>query len=175
MKKESLAIEGVCLVHAPMFRDERGFFTERYKASWIDSCFVQDNHSFSYQHVLRGMHLQRSPGQAKWVFVVSGRIYDVVVDLRPGSSTYQKWLGVELTAESGEHLFIPPGCAHGFCVLSPEGAHVIYKVSNLYDPSKELRFRYDDPDIGIEWPQGTYILSAQDQLAPRFKEMYAFL
>ena len=114
------------------------------------------------------MHFQRAPGQAKLVTVVQGMIFDVVVDVRPESSTFGKWIGVQLDAALGEQLWIPIGFAHGFCVLS-DGAHVYYKVSTPYDAAEERTFRYDDPFVGIQWPLSSPILSDRDRLAPLLK------
>ncbi len=115
------------------------------------------------------MHFQRAPGQAKLIRVGVGRIYDVVVDIRPNSPTFGKWEGVYLDGEKHEQLFIPVGFAHGFCVVSDE-AHVFYKVSTLYDTNEEMTFRFDDPDVAIEWPEPSPIVSLRDQTAPTFKE-----
>ncbi len=175
MNAVQLPLEGVLLLSPKMFRDERGFFRETYRTSryleWgISDEFVQDNHSYSTQGTLRGMHFQRSPGQSKLITVVSGRIYDVVVDLRKESPTFGKWEGVYLDDLSGEQLYIPVGFAHGFCVMSDE-AHVIYKVSSLYDAQEEMSFRFDDPEVGIDWPVEVPLLSDRDRLAPLFSEV----
>jgi dTDP-4-dehydrorhamnose 3,5-epimerase len=116
------------------------------------------------------MHFQRSPGQEKLITVVSGRIYDVVVDIRKGSPTFGKWEGIYLDDLAGEQLYIPVGFAHGFCVMSDE-AHVIYKVSAPYDPAEEMSFRFDDLDVGIDWPIEAPVLSERDRLAPSFTEV----
>lgn len=175
MNAIQLPLEGVLLLSPKMFRDERGFFREtyqksRYQEKGIDCEFVQDNHSYSTQGTLRGMHFQRFPGQAKLITVVFGRIYDVVVDIRKDSPTFGKWEGVYLDDLSGEQLYIPVGFAHGFCVMSDE-AHVIYKVSTPYDPEEEKTFRFDDPELGIDWPVEAPLLSERDLLAPRFSEV----
>jgi dTDP-4-dehydrorhamnose 3,5-epimerase len=167
--------KGVQLIRPRIVFDERGYFLEtyqknRYKALGIDDDFVQDNHSFSKMRTIRGMHFQRSPGQAKLIYVVSGEIFDVVVDIRPRSSTFRQWKGVHLSAHTHEQLLIPIGFAHGFCTLS-ETAHVCYKVSSMYDPIEEKGFRYDDSEIGIEWPCLQPILSQKDAQAPSFDEV----
>lgn len=150
------------------FRDERGFFEETFRASSFPCSFVQDNHSFSKKGVIRGMHFQSFPGQAKLVQVIQGEIFDVVVDIRKQSPTKGQWDGVYLTAH--EQLWIPVGFAHGFCVVSNE-AHVIYKVSSYYEPACEKTFRFDDPFIGIKWPESHPILSDKDLNAPLFCEV----
>lgn len=155
-----------------IFSDDRGFFRETFrKTSYLEagiSCeFVQDNHSYSKRGTIRGMHFQRFPGQAKLVTVVSGKIFDVFVDIRPNSPTFRKWEGVYVDPEV--QLFIPVGFAHGFCVVSDE-AHVIYKVSTVYDPIEEKSFRYDDPEVGIEWPCSEPTLSPRDLSSPFLRE-----
>lgn len=161
-------------IRPKLFADERGFFRETYRKplyeKWGIACdFVQDNHSFSKKGTIRGMHFQRFPGQAKLITVVSGRIFDVFVDIRKESSSFGKWAGLYLDAEEGDQLFIPPGFAHGFCVVS-ESAHVCYKVSAVYDPLEERSFRFDDPAVGIRWPVAEPIVSERDLLSPRFEE-----
>lgn len=157
------------------FSDERGFFREtfrfsEYAAEGIGPSFLQDNHSFSKRGVIRGMHFQRRPGQAKLVSVASGRIFDVVVDVRKDSPSYGRWEGVYLDSAEGAQLWIPVGFAHGFCVVSDE-AHVVYKVSSLYDGAEEMSFRYNDPSVGIEWPCSEPILSERDRRAPYLQEL----
>ena len=174
MEIKELSLPGVKLIKLRVFKDARGFFRETFRKPFyaeagIDCDFVQDNHSYSVQNTLRGMHFQRSPGQAKLVSVMKGKIYDVFVDIRPDSPTFRKWDGVYLDAENGEQLFIPVGYAHGFCVLS-EDAHLCYKVSNIYDPDEERSFRYDDPTIGIAWPIETPFLSERDLACPFLQE-----
>ncbi len=166
---------GPVLISPQVFSDNRGFFKETYKKSLYNAhgitCdFVQDNHSFSLQNTLRGMHFQKKPGQAKLVFVVKGTIFDVMVDIRKNSPTFGKWEGVYLDGEKGQQLFIPIGFAHGFCVVSDE-AHVVYKVSHPYDASEECTFRFDDPFVGIQWPVSSPLLSSRDQNSPFLKEI----
>jgi dTDP-4-dehydrorhamnose 3,5-epimerase len=133
--------------------------------------FQQDNHSYSKKGCIRGMHFQSYPGQAKLVRAAIGRIYDVAVDIRPQSSTFGKWEGVILDDQNHYQLYIPIGFAHGFCVLSDE-AHVMYKVSTLYNPQYEKGFRWDDPQINIQWPLTvSATVSDRDQKAPFFREM----
>jgi len=160
----------VRLTTSRIFTDERGFFRETFRENWSDLQFVQDNHSFSKKGVIRGMHFQRSPGQVKWVTVLTGVIFDVLVDVRKGSPTFGKWAGIYLDADKGDQLLIPVGFAHGFCVTSQE-AHVLYKVSSYYNPQEERTFRYDDPQVGIAWPVEIPILSERDLQAPLLCEV----
>jgi len=167
-----LSLGGLKLVKPRVFRDDRGFFLEahneaRYRAAGIDCRFVQDNHSRSVRGTLRGLHYQSTPGQAKLVRVALGRIFDVVVDLRPESPTFGKWHANYLDADEHLQLFVPVGFAHGFSVVS-DVADVLYKVSTPYDAKTELAIRYDDPEIGIGWPGESPILSARDQTAESF-------
>jgi len=169
-----LALPDVILVEPDVHRDARGFFLEsyhleKYRAGGVPGPFVQDNHSRSVRNTLRGLHFQRSPGQAKLVRVVSGRIWDVAVDIRPGSPTFGRWHGIELDAAEHRQLFVPVGFAHGFCVLS-EVADVLYKVSSPYDPATEAGFAWDDPEVGIAWPITDPVLSARDRAAPPLRE-----
>ncbi len=171
-----LDLPGLKLVRLDTFDDERGFFKEcyrkpRYFENGIDSEFVQDNHSYSKKGVVRGMHFQTDPGQAKLVSVLSGAIYDVVVDIRPDSPYFGKWRGVHLDAGKHEQLFVPVGFAHGFCAL--QDAHIFYKVSSIYNPSTEKTFRFDDPHIRIEWPMQNLAASARDLNCPTFKEIFS--
>jgi dTDP-4-dehydrorhamnose 3,5-epimerase len=167
-------LEGPVLVETVVHGDDRGFFQETYRRRefaelGIHDEFVQDNHSRSRRGVLRGMHFQ--PGQAKLVRCVRGAILDVVVDIRPGSASFGHWEGVELDDRDHRQLYVPDGFAHGFCVLS-ETADVIYKVSSYYDPAAESGFRFDDPDVGIEWPAGIALeTSARDREAPLLREL----
>lgn len=172
-----LTLQPALLLQPKIFRDERGSFQEMYQRSVYQRLgvapeFVQDNLSFSHKGTVRGMHFQASPGQAKLVSVISGQIYDVIVDIRPDSPTFKQWEGIYLDSESGKQLFVPIGFAHGFCVIS-SSAHVCYKVSSPYDPIEEKTFRFDDPEIGITWPIDTAILSERDRLSPLFKEIFA--
>ena len=139
-----------------VFKDARGFFFESYNrdafvAAGIDIPFVQDNHSRSSQGTLRGLHFQTSPGQAKLVRCTLGAIWDVAVDIRPGSSTFGKHFGIELRPEDGTMLFVPVGFAHGFVVLS-EFAEVQYKCSAVYNPKTEAGIMWNDPDLAVQWP-----------------------
>lgn len=170
-------IPGLVVVEPRVFRDDRGFFFEpynapRYKAGGIEVDFVQDNHSFSTKGVLRGLHFQKSPGQAKLVRCARGRIWDVAVDIREGSPTFGTWWGLELDSESHRQLFIPAGFAHGFCVLSDE-AEVMYKCSSVYDPATEAGIRWDDPEIAVGWPVQDPAISERDTKAPTLREYLA--
>jgi dTDP-4-dehydrorhamnose 3,5-epimerase len=163
-----LRIPDLKLVRPRVFQDDRGSFTETYRQSryhehGMDAEFVQDNHSQSSRGTLRGLHFQWTPGQAKLIRVVHGRIFDVAVDLRPESPTFGHWESVELIAERHEQLYMPVGFAHGFCVLS-ERADVIYKVSSDYDASTEGTLAFDDPLLAIPWPV------SDPQLSPRDRE-----
>ena len=172
-----LPLAGLRLIEPRVIHDERGFLVETYRepvyrAAGIDVAFVQDNHSHSVRGALRGMHLQRTPGQAKLVRAATGVIFDVAVDLRAGSPTYGRWHGVELDAVAHHQLFVPVGFAHGFCVLS-DVADVAYKMSSVYDPATEIGFHWADPDVGIRWPITDPIVSARDRAAPRLRELRA--
>ena len=169
----------VALIEPEVHGDERGFMVETFRAdAWrdlgADADFVQENHSRSGAAILRGIHFQTSPGQAKLVRCARGRIWDVVVDLRRDSPTYRRWEGHELDDESHRQLFVPVGFGHGFCVLS-DSADVTYKLSSYYDPATEAGIAWDDPDVGIEWPVSEPVLSERDQGAPRLAEVAAGL
>jgi dTDP-4-dehydrorhamnose 3,5-epimerase len=168
-------LPGVVVVEPVVHRDPRGFFLESYHhgkfaAGGIDVVFVQDNHSKSAGGILRGLHAQVAKPQGKLMRVIEGAIWDVAVDIRPWSATYRRWVGVELSAESFRQLYIPPGYAHGFCVLG-EGAQVVYKCTELYDPADEIAIAWNDPDVGIAWPLEQPVLSARDAAAPRLREL----
>jgi len=166
------AISDVLIIEPKVFGDERGWFTESFNtkdfavATGLNINFVQDNHSFSRQWTLRGLHYQLEKTQGKLVRVVAGTIFDVAVDIRKNSLTYGKWVGVELNAKNRKQVWIPPGFAHGFLVLS-ETAETLYKVSNYYDPVKECSLLWNDSTINIDWPipQGVNVnLSAKDAI-----------
>lgn len=175
MEINELKLKGLRVISPAVFKDDRGFFFEshqdqRYREMGIDCSFVQDNHSFSKEGTVRGMHFQSEPGQAKLVRVALGKIYDVVVDIRPDSPTFGQWEGIYLDDESHNQIFIPVGFAHGFCVVSPQ-AHVLYKTSAPYDSKTEKGFRFDDPEVGIKWPVKDPIVSKRDQESPYFYEL----
>jgi dTDP-4-dehydrorhamnose 3,5-epimerase len=165
------ALPGVRLVEPKVFRDDRGLFLEtwradRFAAAGITDVFVQDNHSRSGRGTLRGLHWQWRKPQAKLVRVVSGSIFDVVVDVRRGSPTFGRWLGFEMAADRFTQLYVPVGFAHGFCVTSAL-ADVEYKSSEVYDPEGEAGLIWNDPDVGVDWPIRTPVLSAKDAAHPR--------
>lgn len=167
------SIEGVLVVNVTAYGDERGYFAETYKrpdfvAGGIDAEFVQDNQSSSTKGVLRGLHFQIHHPQSKLVRVVSGEVFDVAVDLRPGSATYGAWEGVVLSAENRRQFFVPRGFAHGFLVLS-DIAEFCYKCDDVYHPNDEGGLMWSDPEIGIEWPipEGMQlVLSEKDKAHP---------
>jgi dTDP-4-dehydrorhamnose 3,5-epimerase len=170
-----LAIPDLILVEPRKAGDARGFFMETYKhsdfvANGIAEMFVQDNYSHSAQGVLRGLHYQKQPqAQGKLVMVMQGEIFDVAVDIRPGSPTFARWVGVRLCATVPRLLYIPPGFAHGFCVLS-ESADFGYKVTAEYAPQLERGILWNDPEIGVEWPVASPILSARDLQLPPLRQ-----
>jgi len=169
MKATPLAIPEVVLIEPRVFGDDRGFFYESFnqqafrQATGVDVEFVQDNHSRSGRNVLRGMHYQTAPrAQGKLVRAVVGEVFDVAVDIRPDSPTFGKWVGEVLSAENKCQLWIPPGFAHGFLVLS-DVAEFLYKTTDYYAPECEGSFLWSDPEVGIDWPlQGAPILSTKD-------------
>lgn len=168
-------ISDLILLEAAAHGDERGFLLESFRAdAWrelgIDCEFVQENHSRSAKGILRGLHFQTSPGQAKLVRCVRGTIWDVAVDLRRESPTYRQWEGMELSDANHRQLFVPVGFGHGFCVLS-DVADVAYKLSSYYEPETEGGIRWDDPDVGVRWPVEEPLLSARDQEAPTLAEI----
>ncbi len=167
MTVQPTRLPGVLLVEPRVFGDDRGFFLERYHAkryaqAGIDARFVQDNHSRSAEGTLRGLHFQRRHPQGKLVEAVRGRIWDVVVDLRRGSPTFGQWQGHVLSDEAHRQLYVPPGFAHGFCVLS-ETADVLYKCTDVYRPDDEGGVAWNDPGLGIEWPAAAPRLSDKDR------------
>lgn len=156
---ETCEIEGLKVITPTVFGDARGYFMETYnyndfKEAGIDQVFVQDNQSASVKNVLRGLHFQINYPQDKLVRVVVGEVFDVAVDLRPGSRTYGKWFGVTLSAENKKQFFIPKNFAHGFLVLSDE-AEFCYKVDDFWHPNDEAGIAWNDPAIGVEWPELT--------------------
>lgn len=169
-------IEGVLLIQPKVWGDERGFFVEtwqqqRYEQAGITLPFVQDNHSMSRRGTLRGLHYQKEHPQGKLVMVSLGEVFDVAVDVRKGSPTYGKWYGALLTQKNQHQLWIAPGLAHGFIVLS-EIAHFHYKCTDFYRPGDEGAVRWNDPDLAIDWPyQGEPILSPKDAVAPFFADL----
>ena len=172
-------LEGPILLAPTVFRDPRGFFFEsyradRYRAAGISDRFVQDNHSRSLAGTVRALHFQHSPGQAKLVRVARGRAWDVIVDIRRRSPTFGEWEGFELDDEHHHQLYIPVGFAHGFCALS-DLVDLVYKVGSYYDVKTERGIAWDDPDIGIDWPIASPVLSDRDRELPRLAEIGAAL
>ena len=164
------SIPDVIVFEPKLFGDDRGFFFESfnqhkfYEATNLHVNFVQDNHSKSCKNVLRGMHYQIEQAQGKLVRVTQGEVFDVAVDLRKSSSTFGQWAGTHLSAENKRQMWVPPGFAHGFLVLS-DTAEFLYKTTDFYAPQHECSLKWDDPTVAIEWPlQGTPILSAKDEL-----------
>lgn len=163
------AIPEVMILEPKVFGDERGFFFESfnerefYKATGLDVVFVQDNHSRSAKNVLRGLHYQIQQPQGKLVRVIAGEVFDVAVDMRKTSPTFGQWAGEHLSAENKKQLWVPPGFAHGFLVIS-DNAEFLYKTTDYYAPEYERCLRWDDPEIGIDWPvEGEPVLSIKDK------------
>lgn len=166
------AIDGPKVIEGRVFRDERGWFTESWRADGfrllgLPEAFVQDNLAYNLQAgILRGLHFQRPPAaQGKLVRCLAGRAFDVAVDIRRGSPTFGRWAGVELRPDDGRQVWIPAGFAHGYCTLEP-GTLMAYKVDAPYSPGHEGSVRWDDPAIGVRWPVPHPILSAKDRAAP---------
>lgn len=176
IKVTKCAIEGLCVIEPSVFGDARGYFMETYNqrdmaAAGLNMVFVQDNQSKSRKGVLRGLHYQKEHPQGKLVRVIRGEVFDVAVDLRPGSETYGQWHGEILSAENKRQFYIPEGFAHGFYVLSDE-AEFCYKCTDFYHPGDEGGIRWDDPAIGVRWPliEGApLIMSEKDQKWPTLK------
>jgi dTDP-4-dehydrorhamnose 3,5-epimerase len=172
-------IAGVSIVEPVVYADERGHFfqifhAQQYAAAGLPSAFVQDNESRSKRHVLRGLHLQLRKPQGKLVGVVAGEIWDVAVDIRRDSPTFGKWVGETLSEANRKQLYVPPGCAHGFCVLS-DVAIVHYKCTDFYDPADEVGIAYDDPALAIAWPVTQPLLSPKDQRNMRWSDFVGLL
>ena len=168
-------LAGVLIVEPKVFGDARGFFketfqAERYREAGIEYTFVQDNYSRSQKGVLRGLHFQITKPQGKLVSCPKGAVFDVAVDIDPNSITYGQYVGVELTEENHKQLWVPPGYAHGFCVLS-EMADFQYKCTDYYDPSDEGGVIWNDPDVAIEWPIADPSLSNKDAILPTLAEL----
>jgi dTDP-4-dehydrorhamnose 3,5-epimerase len=170
VRVETTRLPGVLIIEPRVFRDERGFFLEtyharRYAEAGLDVTFVQDNHSRSVRHTLRGLHFQRTRPQGKMVRVIEGEVFDVAADVNPTSPTYGQWVGVSLSAENFRQIYVPPGYAHGFCVIS-EIAQVEYKCTEFYDPADEGGVMWNDPVLAIDWPTSSPVLSERDQAHP---------
>ncbi|MDQ2137355.1 dTDP-4-dehydrorhamnose 3,5-epimerase [Alcaligenaceae bacterium A4P071] len=173
-------IPDVMIIEPKVFGDERGFFMESFnaaafaEATGVTTPFVQDNHSRSAKGVLRGLHYQLQQAQGKLLRVVRGTIFDVAVDIRKSSPTFGKWVGAELTADNNRQFWVPPGFAHGFVVLS-DSADVLYKTTDYYAPASERCISWDDPEVGITWPEGIEpILSAKDKAGKRLQDAEVF-
>ncbi len=174
MRVLTTELPGVLIVEPDVHRDARGFFLEtyserRYAEAGISARFVQHNHSLSTRGTLRGLHAQLVHPQGKLVRAIAGEMFDVAVDIRRGSPSFGRWTGAVLSGENFRQLWIPPGFAHGFCVLS-ERLHVDYKCTDFYDGSDELAVAWDDPEIGIAWPITAPVLSPKDKGAPRLAQ-----
>lgn len=175
MQVSAAPLEGLLVIETKLWCDARGVFVEtyhqdRYRAAGITAAFVQDNFSWSQANVLRGLHYQLSRPQGKLVMVVEGRVFDVAVDIRKGSPTFGRWHGEELSAENGRQIYIPPGFAHGFCVLS-ERAGFMYRCTDYYSPSDERGIRWNDPQLAIAWPLANPLVSQKDQSYKTLGEM----
>ena len=175
MEFQRLDLPEVILVKPDVWSDERGYFLEtyhleKYRENGISETFVQDNQSFSKRNVLRGLHAQLRHPQGKLVRVVVGEIFDVAVDIRPGSPTFRKSVCAVLSEDNQHQLWVPPGFAHGFCVLS-ETAYMQYKCTTLYRPDDEITIAWNDPELGIGWPVENPILNEKDRTAPRLAEI----
>ena len=179
MNKLPTSLAGAFILEPKVFGDARGFFLESYNQRalaeiGIEEKFVQDNHSYSTQNVVRGLHYQIHHAQGKLVRVVAGEILDVIVDLRRSSRTFGKWSGVPLSGENRRMLWIPPGFAHGFRVVS-EGAHVLYKATDYYVPDSERTLAWNDPELEIDWQlTGEPVVSAKDQRGTPFRDAEKF-
>ena len=176
MRTLETRLEGPILIEPAVHGDERGFFSETYRHTvftelGVTEEMVQDNHSRSRRGIVRGMHFQTGEGTSKLVRCARGAILDVVVDIRRGSPTFGEWEAFELTDENMRIVYCPIGFAHGFCTLS-DVADVIYKQSNYYDPEIDKGIKYDDPDVGIEWPAGLELIPSQrDASAPLLRDV----
>lgn len=173
-------IPDVLVFEPKVFGDDRGFFYESFNASAFQQAtglkvnFVQDNHSKSAKNVLRGLHYQIEQAQGKLVRVTQGEVFDVAVDMRASSATFGQWVGAHLSAENKRQMWVPPGFAHGFLVLS-DFAEFLYKTTDFYAPQHECCLKWDDPSIGVDWPlQGMPLLSAKDQLGFNLQDAKKF-
>jgi len=175
MKFCDTPIVGVILIEPDVHRDPRGYFLEtfhsaKYAEAGLPNAFAQHNHSASVANTLRGLHMQLRRPQGKLIRVVEGTIWDVAVDVRRGSPTFGKWMAEILSAENFKQLYIPPGCAHGFCVQSPT-AQIEYKCTELYDPTDELGIAWDDPTLAIPWPVRDPVMSERDRSHSRVNDL----
>lgn len=180
MKVIQTKLPEVCIIEPQVFGDSRGFFYESFNArkfaelTGVQAEFVQDNHSKSGKNILRGLHYQIRQAQGKLVRVVSGEVFDVAVDIRKSSPNFGQWVGVNLSAENSRQLWVPPGFAHGFVVLS-EQAEFLYKTTDYWAPEHERCLAWNDPEIGIDWPiSEAPLLSAKDQIGKSLSEAEVF-
>jgi dTDP-4-dehydrorhamnose 3,5-epimerase len=174
MQVETTPLDGLLVLTPKVFEDNRGFFfetynEERFRQAGIHSHWAQDNHVRSAKNTVRGLHFQLGKGQAKLIRCILGRVWDVAVDIRRDSPTLGKWFGIELTAETKRMLYVPEGFAHGYTVLSDE-ADTLYKCSTVYDPALESEIRWNDPDLAIQWPVRSPVLSPRDVEARTFRD-----
>lgn len=175
MRVTQTDIPGVLLFEPAVLSDYRGSFLEiyqedRYRNAGIRERFVQDNYSRSIRHTLRGLHFQEPQAQGKLVMALEGTVYDVVVDIRKGSPSFGRWYGIELSGDNLRQMYIPPGCAHGFCVTSA-AASFLYKCTAYYSPECDRGIQWNDPALGIQWPISEPILSPKDQGLPTLSAM----
>jgi dTDP-4-dehydrorhamnose 3,5-epimerase len=175
LKVVSTGLPGVILVEPKVFGDARGHFFEsyhaaRYAEAGMPSEFVQDNVSRSVKGTLRGLHFQDPHPQGKLVYCARGAVFDVAVDIRKGSATFGKWFGAELSEDNHRQMWVPPGFAHGFCVLT-DTADFFYKCTDFYHPEHDRGVAWDDPDIGVVWPVESPILSEKDRKLPRLRDL----
>lgn len=175
MKVWETPLRGVLVIEPDVYRDARGYFMEihrepRYRALGVGARFVQDNLSFSVEGTLRGLHFQHPNGQGKLVQAVQGEIFDVAADIRRGSPQFGRWTGVRLSGVGGRQVFVPAGFAHGFCVLS-DTAVVLYKCDEVYAPESEGGVIWSDPDLSIDWPIGSPLLSPKDAAYPALRDI----
>ncbi len=175
MRFTATAIKDVLVIEPKVLKDQRGFFMETYRrdvftAQGINADFVQVNHSQSVRHTLRGLHYQVGHPQGKLVRVLRGEVFDIVVDIRFGSPTFGRWIGEVISARNKKQLFVPVGCAHGFCVISAV-AEFLYYCTDYYYPQGEKGIIWNDPDLAINWPTTSPLLSEKDRLCPRLRDI----
>tara|TARA_B100000989_G_scaffold42798_2_gene27254 strand:- start:508 stop:1044 length:537 start_codon:yes stop_codon:yes gene_type:complete len=176
MQIERTKIDDCFLIKPKFFDDNRGHFFETYRQNVFQKyigkeiAFVQHSHSSSKRNVLRGLHYQKTKPQGKLIRVVKGKIFDVAVDIRASSKSYGKWIGFYLSDDNSNQFWIPPGFAHGFCVIS-EVAHITYRLTDYFDPTDSYAINWNDPDINIDWPTNKPILSEKDKSAPYFRDI----
>lgn len=164
----------IIIIEPELFQDDRGYFTEMYHRAKFENAgikgnFVQDNRSHSRRGTIRGLHYQLDKPQGKLIWTLTGKVFDVAVDIRRSSRTFGKWQGILLSSENNKGIYIPPNFAHGFCVLSKE-AEVFYKCTEFYSPGHERTIRWDDPELAIDWPEKNPILSERDAISPFLKD-----